>query len=498
MLLLKNLHLLSMDDTIGEAEGVEILIEDDRIAAIGSDLEVKDKTEVLDCTGLIAVPGLINAHLHSPANLMKGGLDGSPLEIFMLYEVPPLGDKPEPPRLNYLRTVLGAIEMLKLGITSVLDDAFFNPIVSDEAIDAVMGAYRDTGMRARVALDQPTLVEYEKYPFLHDILPEDERRRMASAPRQSEAELLRIYRAFIERWHGAENGRLGCAVSCSAPQRVSPDYLSSLTQLGGAHDLAFNIHILETRLQRVLGDEKFGRSLVRYVHETGALDERKLVIHGIWMDDEDIVLIAESGCTVAHNPVCNLRLGSGIMPFRKLRNAEVPVCIGTDEAAADDTLNLWQAMKMTGLVHNLTSPEWADWPRAEEILHCTFHHGARAMRLSGEIGVLKPGALADLTLLRGDSLAFTPLNDLERQLVYCENGSSVAKVFVAGRLVVEDGRVLTIDEAAIREEVLAMAPLLRDHWAKTKAHADRLEPYYRTMYQQSLDAAVPMNRWAGS
>ncbi|MEO1018418.1 MAG: amidohydrolase family protein [Pseudomonadota bacterium] len=494
-MLLRNLHILSMDPSIGELASADILIEGERIAAIGADLTAGAETETIDCRGLLALPGLINAHLHSPANFMKGALDGSPLEIFMLYEVPPLGDTPEPPRLNYLRTMLGAIEMLKLGITTVLDDAFFNPIVTSAAIDAIMGAYRDIGMRARVALDQPTAIEYDKHPYLEEILPAAEREQMANAPRQSEPELLEIYGDFIGRWHGLENGRLGCAVSCSAPQRVSGDYLSTLTEIAKKHDLAFNIHMLETRLQRVLGDVKYGKSLVRYVDDLGALDERKLVIHAIWVDEDDTELLAQSGCSVAHNPVCNMRLGSGVMPFRKLREAGVSICLGTDEAAGDDTLSLWNVMKMTGLVHNTASPDWHTWPKAAEILDCAFPNGARALRLENQIGVLRPGALADLTLLRLDSLAFTPLNDLCRQLVYCENGSDVAKVFVAGRQVVEDRQILTIDETAIRAEILELSGQLRQQWSTTAAHATRLEPYYREMYERSLAHAVPMNRW---
>jgi 5-methylthioadenosine/S-adenosylhomocysteine deaminase len=105
------------------------------------------------------------------------------------------------------------------------------------------------------------------------------------------------------------------------------------------------VHVLETRLQRVLGDVKYGHSLVRELHQRGLLDERLMVIHAIWVDEDDIALLARAGCSVAHNPVCNLRLGSGVMPWRALHDAGVPVCLGSDEMNTDDSVNLWFVAK---------------------------------------------------------------------------------------------------------------------------------------------------------
>ena len=248
-----------------------MLVEGPLIAAMGPDLVPPDQdTRIIDATGHLLMPGLINGHLHSPGNLMKGAVVDQPLELFMLYEVPPLMTVPESARLYYLRTLLGAVEMLKIGVTAVHDDAFFIPVPTRETVAAVMTAYSNAGMRATVTLDQPNVVEYEKYPFLEDILPPHVRAAMRRAPLQSDAELLTAYRNFIADWNGAAGGRLRCAVSCSAPQRVTPSYLEALTDLARQHDLPFDIHILETRLQRVLGQVKYGgRSLIRYVHDLG-------------------------------------------------------------------------------------------------------------------------------------------------------------------------------------------------------------------------------------
>ncbi len=153
-------------------------------------------------------------------------------------------------------------------------------------------------------------------------------------------------------------------MSCSAPQRVTPAYLKALDRLSAACDVPYNMHILETRSQRVFGSERYGRSLVRYAQAQGVLSDRAHVIHAIWIDDEDIAVLAGDGVKIAHNPTCNLRLGSGIMRWRDLADAGVPIGIGTDEANVDDGVNFWSAVKNTGLVHNITTPEYRDWPDA--------------------------------------------------------------------------------------------------------------------------------------
>jgi 5-methylthioadenosine/S-adenosylhomocysteine deaminase len=483
-LLIRNARVLTWDDMRTEHARADIRIENGRIAAIGTNLAGMDgfRGRVLEADGLLAIPGLINAHLHSPGNLMRGTLDGLPLEIFMLYEVPPLAETADAERIGYLRTALGAMEMLKLGITSVLDDAFFVPLASAPAIDAILSAYRDSGMRATVALDQPLAVEYEKYPYLKDLLPPDVKLQMERAPRETEASMRALYDHLIGTWHGAAHGRLSAAVSCSAPQRAPESYLGMLSELSRVHDLPYFCHILETRVQKTLGDERYGRSLVRYAHDLGILDERMQVIHAIWIDAADIALLAGSGCTVAHNPVCNLRLGSGIMPFRKLREAGVPICLGTDEAVSDDSHNIWGAAKMAGLIHNLTDVDYRRWPTAIEVLDCLWRGGARAMRKSGQAGVLKSGAVADIALLDLSSDAFTPLNEVVRQLVYSENGASVRHTIIAGDVVVEEGRVMTLDEAGIKAELRALHPEMAKRNAALRQSAAALEPYYRDMY----------------
>ena len=177
------------------------------------------------------------------------------------------------------------------------------------------------------------------------------------------------------------------------------------------------------------------------------------------------------------------------MPFRRIRDRGIPVCLGTDEAIADDAVNMWGVAKMAGLIHNITGPDPEAWPRATEVLDCLLRGGARAMGLADHLGVVEPGRFADLVLLDLDTLPFTPLNDLHRQLVYCENGGSVVLTMVAGRIVFEAGQVTTVDEPALRSEARALFERRADLEAARRG-ADRWLPAYRAMVGERFPRAM--------
>lgn len=491
--LFRNVHLLDLDSEEGMTTATDLLVAQGRIAATGDGLE-QDGARVIDGRGGLLMPGLVNAHFHSSVNHMKGRLPCLPLELFMLYESPALETLRPTPRQAYLRTMLGCIEMLRNGTTAVMDDCFFVPEPTPEIIDAVAQAYADSGIRATLALDEPELSELEKLPFLDEIAPETLRPGLARRPKLGARDLLALYDHLVTRWHGAEDGRIGAAVSCSAPQRVSPDYFAALDGLSRQHDLPVLAHMLETRLQKVLGQEKFGgRSLVRYTHDLGLLSKRMQVIHAIWVDGDDLDLIAETGANVAHNPISNLRLGSGVMPLREMLDRGIPVSLGVDEAIADDAVNMWAVMKTAGMIHTLSGDDPDRWPSAREVLRAATEGGGLAMRREG-LGTLRVGAPADLILVDLTTLPFLPLNDLPRQLVHVEQGSSVRMSMVAGRVVAEDGRVTSVDEAALlaeaREVFEGIAPTLR----RAADEVAELLPVYRAMHDRAAAIDVGMTR----
>lgn len=499
--IIRGATVLTMDPVGTQMAQATVTIEDDIIVAVADGVAPPGPAisgvRTIDAAGHLLMPGLVNAHFHSPANHLKGSFDSLPLEIFMLFETPAEGTRDDP-RAAYVSTVLGAVEMLKSGVTTVLDDAFFVPAPSPSAIDALMQAYLDSGIRASVALDQPNVPEIGKLPYLEQLLPPDLLARARAPAPMDSAGLLACYRHLIERWHGTAGGRLRAAVSCSAPQRVTVDYFRALDALSREHHLPFFVHVLETKLQRVLGEEKFGGSLVRYVDELGLLSDRMNIIHSVWVDDDDMDIIAKSGAVVAHNPISNLRLGSGVMPFRELRNRGIPICLGTDEAITDDSINMWNVAKLTGLIHNLQGGDYAQWPTAAEVLECLIQGGARAMRLPTAIGQVAAGHQADLILIDLDTLPFTPLNDLRRQLVYCEQGSSVRMTMVAGKVVYENGAVVGLDEPALRAEARAISAARAASDASEAESAARWLPFYREMYMKAATRDVGMQRWIGN
>jgi 5-methylthioadenosine/S-adenosylhomocysteine deaminase len=496
--LFRNVRLLAPGSDQGVSAATDLLVENGKIAAIGIGLHPTPGARIVESHGNLLMPGLVNAHFHSSVNHMKGRLPCLPLEIFMLYESPALDILAPSPREAYLRTMLACIEMLRTGTTTVGDDCFFVPAPTPEIIDAVCQAYADSGIRATVALDEPELSELEKLPFLDEIVPAELRARLGRRPAFGRDDLLDLCRHLIKTWHGACEGRLRAAVSCSAPQRVTPDYFAALDDLSRTHDLPFFAHMLETKLQRVFGAERLGgRSLVQYTNDLGHLSDRMLVIHAIWVDGNDLDLIAESGATVAHNPNSNLRLGSGIMPFRAMRDRGIPICLGVDEAIADDAVNMWSVMKTAGMLHTMTGSDYRRWPSACEILDCATRNGGRALKVPG-LGTLAIGAPADLALVDLSTLSFLPLNDLPRQLVHVELGQSVRLTMVAGRIVFEEGRVTTIDEAQLLAEAREIFAGRVSALAAAEAEVSPLLPFYEAMYLKAAETDVGLARKLGA
>jgi 5-methylthioadenosine/S-adenosylhomocysteine deaminase len=241
-----------------------------------------------------------------------------------------------------------------------------------------------------------------------------------------------------------------------------------------------HIHLAETKAQAVMGQQIYGTSLLKHLDAIGVLDANLSLAHSIWIEDDDVGLFARRGATPVHNPASNLRIGSGLAPVKRFLAAGVNVGLGTDGSASNDGQNMFDAMRLAALIHNQAGTDFSEWITPAQALAMATRSGARALGL--DAGVLAPEKLADIVLLRRDTSAFTPLNDVIAQLVFCENGSAVDLVIVNGETIVKDGRLTKIDE----KEVLNLAEQARRRLdpsiQRELAAAETMEPSLTEMH----------------
>jgi 5-methylthioadenosine/S-adenosylhomocysteine deaminase len=457
-ILIRDCSLLDEDSPHGLREGVDIFVEENRIAKVSSSpMETTGSVRTVSGKGLLAMPGLVNAHAHSPENYLRGMTECVPLELW-LFDFFSSGVRFSP-RETYLAAVCGAAEMLRTGTTSVLDHFWVNGGMSIEDLDAVMEAYRDVGIRAAVA------------PLVEDIRPELEAAirtdpELSSAPHDFDSALdvpdyLETLEAFFEKWHRSENGRLLCKAGPSGPQWCSDEALYGSADIARRFQSGVHMHTDETKVQALICREIYGSSAIAHMHQEGLLRPDVSLAHCVWVDDRDVEILAETGVTVVHNPASNTKLGSGFAPILDMKEKGVSVALGADGSASSDNQVLFDIMKLTGLIHSAREVDHRRWLSARDVVGMATLGGARAMGLASELGELKPGMLADIVLLRLDTSYFAPLNDAFRQLVYCETGSSVETVIVDGRIVVEGGKLSTLDHASLLSE-------FKEAWERTR------------------------------
>ena len=246
--------------------------------------------------------------------------------------------------------------------------------------------------------------------------------------------------------------RVGTAVSPSAPQRCTEPHLMAVRKLADDFDLPIVIHVHETRLQVVTGQLFYGAPMVEYLHRIGFLRPGVSLIHVVWLNPREIDILAKTGATAQHNPVGNFSLASGLCPVRALLDAGVNVSLGTDSCASSFTISMLKTLNATALTHNIRGDDPEDWLTAGEAFAAATLGGARSLGLGDDLGAIEVGRAADINLWRLDGIAFTPLGDPLRQLVYCENGEDLDAIIIDGEIVMQEGRLALIDEAAILAE----------------------------------------------
>jgi guanine deaminase len=470
---------------------LDILVEGSLISEVSRKINVPVATKILDASGHLVIPGFINAHAHGRENLLKGLVDNRPLEAWLL-ELAALSDERTPDD-QYLSVALGAIEMVKHGATSTYELFTHIPVITPESIAAVLRAYSDVGLRAIVAPSVADIPYHRTIPGFTERLD----RSLLSAldelfPQRDGHELLRIVAQAVTSWMtstGAKLVRMGIAPVI--PERCSDEFLAACRDLAETHALPLHTHLLETKVQAVERLRRDGCSTPTVLDRLGLLGSSTSLAHAIWVTDADIELIARRDCAVIHNPISNLKLGSGLMPMRKMMERHVHLAIGTDGCASADHQNLFEAIRVAAYLHRPFEPDYESWPRAVQVLEAVWEGGAYALGLAGKLGRIAPGYLADIVLLDLDSEALTPLNHPANQLVMCENGRSVRTVIVNGRIIFERGKMTLIDAAAIKARARETARRL------SRSNVDRAriiscaERHLRAARLEALSVSIP-------
>jgi cytosine/adenosine deaminase-related metal-dependent hydrolase len=473
-ILIRRGRVYDHDGDIHQPAHADVLIAGEMIERLGQNLPADDGTEIIDAAGKLVVPGFVNAHYHSHDVMAKGLFEEMPFDIWTLHSNP-ASYGPRSLEEVRLRTLIGAAESLRNGITTIQD--FLTVVSHDEAVvDTVLSAYEEAGIRVVFAIAARDRAALDIVPFMPADLPETMRKRIAGSDRKAKDE-LNFIAAQIKRLGLRPTPRQTWALAPSAPQRCSQELLEGIAALSRMHDLPVFTHVYETRIQAAATRRQPpNSSLLDVLAQAGLLTEKLGIVHGVWLSAREIAQIAEAGVCVVHNPVSNLKLKSGVAPILDLHRAGVDIALGCDNYSCAETQNIFIAMRLLCLLPAVTDPEPGPVNAAYAVRAATLT-GARAVGLSGAIGAIKPGMMADLIVLDLKEPAFVPFNSAARQIVFSESGRAVEAVLVGGRPVVRGGKLVTVDEAALAAAVEKIAPAFRrDAQALAASHADLAAP----------------------
>jgi 5-methylthioadenosine/S-adenosylhomocysteine deaminase len=475
----------------------DVLVEDDRIAAVGPAVTAPPAARVIDASARLVLPGLINAHTHAASHLARGRAGNWTLEDLLVHA--PANYAFRSPDDEYLSAALGAIEMLKTGCTAAYDLYMAVPAITSETMEAVVRAYTDVGMRTVLAPAVADVVFYRTVPGLLELLPADLRtvvEAMQPAPTKG---LLGLTESIIRRWHGAAGGRVRVAVAPTIPNQATDEFLDGCARLAREYGVGVHTHLAESKVQAVESERRWGKTIVARLADHGLLGPGFVGAHAIWLTADDIRRLADAGAAVAHNPGSNLRLGCGIAPVRELLDAGVAVGLGTDGSVCADNQNLFEALRIASVISTIRFPHATDrWLDAGTVWRLATAGSARVLGLADDVGAIAPGRKADLVLLRADSVFLQPLADPLNALVYAETGASVETVLVDGRVVLEQGRVTTVDEARIYSRAQAAADAQKARSREAWELARRIAPFVGAACRAAVATPWPINRYAGS
>ena len=408
-ILIKNVHIA------GEAKNVrkDVCIEGNKIIAAGNVPEGFSPDEVIDGSRRSILPGFVNCHTHSYMSLFRNFADDLPFEEWLFERITPR-EEALSSEDAYWGNMLSFAEMIRSGTTAYVDMHMFKNMSAKAAYD--------TGLRAVLT------------------------RGLVGNDRNDEGGQRRIREVLDEMEYVKEIG--SNATFMLAPHAIytcGEDYLRYVNELAEEYGLPVHLHLAETRAEYDSCVKEHGTSPVKYVKSTGLLDRKALLAHCVRLDEDDFDILSSGNISVATNPASNMKLANGFAPVPKMIEKGINVCLGTDSAASNNSLNMITEMHLLSLVHKGVTED-ALTLTAKETLEIATVNGYKAIGLEGEAGEIKEGMLADVILIDEDCPSIMPNFDIVSALVYSANGSEVSDVIIDGKIVMRNRQLLTIDE----------------------------------------------------
>ncbi len=415
-IIIKNGYILTMDPAQDDIKRGVVVIEDGIITQVSESTDETADT-VIDAKGGVVMPGLVNTHTHAGMTLFRGYADDLTLSDWLENHIWPAEAQLTDNDL-YIGTKLACLEMIRSGTTAFVDMYIH--------VDRVARAVEESGMRAALSYGMIDLG--------------DETR--------AESE-LKEGRRFVKEWNGRADGRITTMYGPHAPNTCSREFLMKVKEQAKQDNAKIHIHVLETEAELNQMKEQFGMCSVNMLDEIDFLDNDVIAAHCVWLSDGDMDILNERGVNVSHNPVSNMKLASGIAPVPKMLARGVNISLGTDGCASNNNLNMFEEMKTAALLHKVDTSDPTVLP-AQQVLEMATINGARAMGINS--GMLKVGCMADVIIVDMDKPHLTPRYNVASHLVYSASGADVRTTIVNGKVLMDDYKVLSMDEQTVMKK----------------------------------------------
>jgi 5-methylthioadenosine/S-adenosylhomocysteine deaminase len=429
-------RVVTMDKDRKVIEDGGIAVKAGRIVAIGSRADITRTytgRQRVNAAGRLIIPGLINGHTHVPMVLFRGLADDLDLQEWLTKYIFPAEAKNVTEEFVRVGTRLGLAEMIRGGTTTYCDMYYFEDAIAEETAKA--------GVRAVLG---ETVIDFPV------------------ADNKTNAEAMSYVEKFVKRWQGDD--LIVAAIAPHAPYTVSEEHLRAAREFSDRTGAPIVTHISETKREVDDSVKAHGASPVAYLERIGFLGERVIAAHVVWPQGTDTQILKQRGVGVVHNPQSNMKLAAGVSPVPEMLKDGLRVGLGTDGAASNNDLSMWEEMDSAAKLHKVISGD----PKvmsAQEAFELATIRGAAALHLEKEIGSLEVGKRADIVIVESDSLNQIPSYNVYSDLVYATKASAVQTVIINGRVVMRNRRLLTLNERAIK----ASAEVFRGRIVKSLA-----------------------------